>query len=241
MLMPQFGRIQALKYKGADASSIVTERDIAVETFIADELQKSRPDIGFVGEEHGGDRSAERFWLCDPIDGTGYYERGVPLCTVMLALIEYGEVTFGAVYDFVNDKLYHAEHGKGAFENDVPIHVSDRGLRDGYVFLESDIEQDGNVALFVELPRQTRYEVTMAAGSDFVEVATGRREARITKNPFGKDYDYAPGALLVKEAGGIVTNIGKRTFDYRNLDSIAANPTTYKDLTEGKDAIFPIK
>ena len=72
-------------------------------------------------------------------------------------------------------------------------------------------------------------------------VATGKIEGRVNFDPWGKDYDYAAGSLLVQEAGGIVANLGKRTYDYRNYDYIAASPTMYKVLTEGPDAIFPIE
>ena len=61
------------------------------------------------------------------------------------------------------------------------------------------------------------------------------------KNPYGKDWDYAPGALLVTEAGGIATNIGKTTYDYRNHDYIITNPVIHRELTEGANVLFPIE
>jgi len=74
--------------------SVVTKLDTDVEEFVSDELTKIYPDIGFVGEEHGGNREAARFWIMDPIDGTGHFIRGLPFCTSMIALVEDGHVNF---------------------------------------------------------------------------------------------------------------------------------------------------
>ncbi|MBI3887893.1 hypothetical protein HY310_02390, partial [Candidatus Microgenomates bacterium] len=68
----------------------------------------------------------------------------------------------------------------------------------------------------------------------------GKYDGRIAKNPYGNDWDYAPGALLVTEAGGIATNIGKTTYDYRNHDYIITNTVVHKELTEGDSALFSI-
>jgi fructose-1,6-bisphosphatase/inositol monophosphatase family enzyme len=80
----------------------------------------------------------------------------------------------------------------------------------------------------------------VSAGYEFVLVATGKLEGRICVDAFGKDYDFAPGSLLVSEAGGIVANIGSTTYDYRNTNLIAGNKALFDDLTQGTDAIFPI-
>lgn len=62
-------------------------------------------------------------------------------------------------------------------------------------------------------------------------VAAGKVDGRVTFEPYGNDYDFAPGSLLVEEAGGVVRNLGSDTYDYRNTDFIAANPIIYKELT----------
>lgn len=70
-------------------------------------------------------------------------------------------------------------------------------------------------------------------------VASGKIEGRINFEPLGCDFDYAAGTFLVKEAGGVVSNIGSDKFDFTNLNSIAANAKVYKALTTGKNSIFP--
>jgi fructose-1,6-bisphosphatase/inositol monophosphatase family enzyme len=80
----------------------------------------------------------------------------------------------------------------------------------------------------------------LCAGHEFALVASGKLEGRVNHRPFGKAWDYAPGTLLVSEAGGIVANVGKRSYDYRDYDLIAACPQVYRALTEGADPIFPV-
>ena len=80
---------------------------------------------------------------------------------------------------------------------------------------------------------------TINAGYEFAMIATGRIEGRVCVDPYGKDYDFAPGTLLVSEAGGMVTNIGSRTFSIQNLNFIASNRLVHQALTQGADSIFP--
>ena len=80
----------------------------------------------------------------------------------------------------------------------------------------------------------------ISAGFEYAMVASGKLDARISLDPYGKIWDFAPGSLLVAEAGGVVANIGSKGYDYRNFNFIAANPVIYKELTEGKNPLFPI-
>lgn len=230
--LPSFGVADIIEKKSVHPSDILTELDGKVEKFLREELAKIYPDISFVGEEEGGDRSAKRFWLCDPIDGTGHYMRGLPFCTTMLALIEDGVVNFSVVYDFVNDKMYWAERGKGAYCNYEPMHVSDRTLSDGYICEELRLSNYKTNSLFTILEGKAGYFHSINAGWEFAMIAMGKLEARVCFDPWGKDYDFAPGSLLVSEAGGKVTNIGSESYDYSNRDFIAANPKVHAELVE---------
>ena len=239
-LMKHYGNIEAASHKSADAHDVVTDLDVWTEKFLSEGLKKAFPEIGFVGEETGGDRAAKRFWLCDPIDGPGQFIRGMPFCSTMLALIEEDEVTFSAIYDFVREDLYLAIKGGGATCNGKTIHVKDYTLSQSYISYETRLDKDENVKKFVALRGRCALFAVLTAGFEYMMIASGKLEGRICFEPYGKDYDFAPGSLLVAEAGGIVRNIGKTTYDYRNLNFIAANPATYRDLTEGPDALFPV-
>src|SRR3989344_3048338 len=139
--LPGWGLANITEEKSGHPADIVTEFDTKVEEFLKEKLAEAFPEIPFVGEEGSGDRNAERFWLVDPIDGTGHYMRGLPFCTTMLALIEHGAVTFSVIYDFVSDKMYWAEKGKGAYMNDTPIHVSTRNFSQAYLSYETHTEK----------------------------------------------------------------------------------------------------
>ncbi len=241
-LMENWGKSPVVNNKGGGAADVVTALDIEVEKTTREALAKIYPDITFVGEENGGDRSAARFWIMDPIDGTAHYVRGLPFCTSMIALIEDGRVNFAAIYDFVGDNVYWAERGAGAFCNDTRLHVSDRDLGSAYFAWETHIEKPDNYERLMKFRHnQIVLLKTVTAGWEFAMVAAGKIEGRICFDPHGQDYDYAPGTLLVEEAGGVVANLGATTYDYRNLDFIASNPIIYKKLTSGPNALFPIQ
>lgn len=241
MLLPYWGNIRETTKKDGSSHSVVTELDLSIERFLRDAVKKLDPSAEFSGEEYGGTRDASRFWLCDPIDGTAHFIRGLPFCSVMLALIEDGKVNFSAIYDFIKDDMYHAIRGGGAFKNDEPIHVSERPLEEAYIAFETRIDKPVNYQLFQKIRETSVLFHTITAGYEFALVASGKLEARMCLDPWGKDWDYAPGSLLVSEAGGVVANIGSSSYDYRNLNLIAANPLVYRALTEGQNALFPIK
>lgn len=240
-----FGKIEpshykTTHYKVASPSDVVTKLDKETEDFLEMNLKKLDPTIGFTGEELGVRRPSDRFWLADPIDGTGYFIRGMWGCTIMLVLVEEGELKFSVIYDLVLDKMYTAEQGKGAYLNNRPIKVSDRSLKEAFLYVECRLENEKNLPKYLRLFKECVVLSSYPAGIHFVLTAEGKIDGRITFDPYGKDYDFAPGQLLVQEAGGVVKNIGSSTFDYKNLNFLAVNKKVYQDLTQGPNAIFPI-
>lgn len=239
MSLPNFGKVEIAAQKSS-ATDVVTHIDRNIEEFLAAQFAQLDPSIGFVGEEFGGSRDAERFWLVDPIDGTAHFVRGIPFCTTMVALIERGKVEFAAIYDFVNDRMYHAKRGEGAFENGSTIRVSERGLASAYISFETNLNKGNNLETYLRFKKRATVIQTLNAGYEFALVASGKLEGRICLDPFGKDYDFAPGTLLVSEAGGVVANIGARDYDFRDLNFIAANAFVFDELTKGEQAMFPV-
>jgi len=238
--LPSFGIAAVDSRKSEQAHDVVTKTDLAVEEFLESRLADVVPGAGFYGEEFGHKGNKETFWLCDPVDGTAHYVRGMPFCTTMLALIDHGKVVFGAVYDFVRDELYHAELGKGAYMNESPIHVSERSKNDWYLAWESHIEKEENLKRFVRLRDSAALIKFMCCGYELAMVASGKLDGRVVFDGWGKDWDYAAGSIIVSEAGGVVANLGAKTYGYRNHDFIAANKEVFQHLTEGPDTIFPV-
>jgi len=237
LTLPHFGNITVKEYKSESSTDAVTEIDQAVEKKLKEDLFKILPDVPFVGEEFGGDRESETLWLSDPIDGTGHFIRGIPFCTTMLALIDKGEVIFSVIYDFVNDDVYHAELGKGAYKNNEKISVSSRNLQQAYLHCEINSMKTENKELLAAIRSKANLIQTLNSGFEFVLVACGKTEGRIVYDGFGKDYDFAAGTLLVKEAGGIVRNFKSTSYDYRNLNFIASNQDIYDELVSSNDSI----
>ncbi|MFA5131897.1 MAG: inositol monophosphatase [Candidatus Paceibacterota bacterium] len=238
--LPFYGKVEVIAQKDESPHNVVTQLDHDVESYLKTEFNKIDPTIEFAGEEFGGSRDHKKLWLVDPIDGTLHFVRGMPFCTTMVALIEDGQVIFSAIYDFRNDVMYHAEKGKGAFENGKRISISSRPTNQSVVALETNQAKPANVELRNKVREKSLLLQTICSGYEFVLVATGKIEARICYDPFGKDYDFAPGSLLVSEAGGVVVNIGATTYDYRNTNLIAGTPSLVEDFTKGSSAIFPL-
>lgn len=239
--LPFFGKVEALKYKTEGEYDVVTKIDEEVEQFLKEELAKFYPDIAFVGEETGGDRTAKKYWIVDPVDGTLLYIRGLPFCTTMLALVENDEVIFSVIYDFVAGVVYHAEKGKGAYKDGVQIHVSKRAPSKSFICYETHLDKQKNLDIFIKLREFLVLFKVVCSGYEFAMIAEGKVEGKVCFDPWGKDYDFAPGSLLVTEAGGIVTNLYKTTYSISEYDFIAATPELHEKLTKGPDAIFPIR
>jgi fructose-1,6-bisphosphatase/inositol monophosphatase family enzyme len=236
--LPFYGKVETVTQKDDNPHNVVTKLDREVEQYLKIEFNKIDPTIEFAGEEFGGSRDHKKLWLVDPIDGTMHFVRGTPFCTTMVSLIEDGQVTFSVIYDFINDVMYHAEKGKGAFEDGKRINISNRSVSQSVVALETNLEKPVNIEIRNKVRARSLMIQTISAGYEFVLVATGKIEARICFDPFGKDYDFAPGSLLVSEAGGIVANIGLTTYDYRNTNLIAGNKSVFENYTSGEAAIF---
>ena len=239
-IKPYFGNVKTLnKGDGSSIGGVVTELDREAEQYLAQELGKLSTDIGFRGEEFDVQSDKSTTWLVDPIDGTAHFIRGLPFCTTMVTLIENGTVVMSVIHDFVRDDTYWAIRGKGAFCNDVPIHVSDRTLKQGLVSFETRLEKPDNLEKYLAVKAETAIIATINCGYEFAMIASGKLEGRIGLDPYGMDWDFAPGSLLVTEAGGRATNIGKTSYDYKNHDYIITNAVVHAELTSGPNPIFP--
>lgn len=240
-LKQYYGNIELMsKGDGSSIGGVVTELDRKTEQFLTKELKKFSAAIGFRGEEFGVQSHADTTWLVDPIDGTAHFIRGLPFCTTMVSLIENGEVVMSVIHDFIRDDTYWAIRGQGAFCNDKKISVSQRSLRQGLVSFETKLEKPENYEKYLAIRKQAGIIATVNCGFEFAMIASGKLDGRIGLDPYGMDWDFAPGSLLVTEAGGAATNIGKHTYNYQDHDFIITNPVIHRELTTGAGAIFPV-
>lgn len=204
-------RVQATK---SSAVNLVTEADEASEQYIIAALQDAFPDHYIHGEESGGigdSDSAQYHWFVDPIDGTTNYAHGFPVYAVNLGMLDSaGTPLVGVTYDPTRDELFAAVAGQGATLNGAPIHVSETDtllhslLASGFAYDRHTVE-DNNAAQWAAFIR--RAQGVRRAGSaalDFAYVACGRLDGYWERGPSA--WDVVPGLLIVREAGGVVTD-----------------------------------
>lgn len=190
------------------AADFVTNVDISISNFLKQELKTIDPAIGFFSEEEKGTLH-DKCWILDPIDGTTNLVYGYNMSSVSLALYDEGKVIFGVVYNPFNGECYTAEHGKGAFLNGEPLHVSDRELRDSIIEFGagSTRKQDAeeSFALGKEIfKRCTDIRRICSSALAICFIAAGRIDGYFESRL--KPWDYAAAALILQEAGGAITD-----------------------------------
>ncbi|MDO8265442.1 MAG: inositol monophosphatase family protein [Candidatus Saccharibacteria bacterium] len=210
--------------------SVVTEIDKNIEKRIVEALSAKYPEIGFHGEEHGRKGSTERYWLVDPIDGTENYIRGLPGVTTILGLVENGEVTQSYIYDPVEDVVYSAFKGMGAFANDKQISVSDRPLSRSFVMLTcNNLDLDVRLAKKITEAGAAYVGKIYGSGINAVYLCSGKIDGGVTNIAvYGGPWDFAPTSFLAKEAGAILTSFDGGSIESRSYAIL--NPIINEEL-----------
>lgn len=235
VLQSMIGKFQVRKKGRAD---LVTEADLASQVAIRDVLLGQFPDHDFVGEEDPGtDRDPTRYrWIVDPLDGTTNYVHGVPHYAVSVALERGGELLAGCVYDPVLDESFTAAAGQGAKLNGQPIRTSDvRQLGEALVaasFPHAVTPDLPAIREFVAvLPLCQALRRGGSAALNLAYLAAGRFDAYWANDLHA--WDAAAGALLVHEAGGVLTAPDGGPFDvWQPLLLAAATPELQQELAE---------
>ena len=184
----------------SDASQ-VTVWDLKVENALSTALLEAFPEIGFQGEETGKKGNEDTYWLVDPIDGTSSFIRGLPFSTNMAALVVDGRVIAAVIYDFVNDYLYTALKGKGAFKDGQPIKVNNDRQPGGLVMYSLTRQKFGHLQEAMDEIGIRLLLPMGAAGHHYVMLAEGKIDGVLVLNSTNGLHDNAPGLLLVEEAG----------------------------------------
>ena len=211
----------------AGHANFVTEYDKKVEKRLKDGLLQIIPEAKFIGEEGEGVHFSEKgmYFIVDPIDGTTNFIKDYHNSCISVALITDGEATLAFVYNPYLDELFTAQKGMGAYCNGKQIHVSRQPLENGVVlFGTSPYHEELNEASF-----QMAYDYfkkaldirrSGSAALDLCSVAAGRAELyfELCLSP----WDHAAGGLIVKEAGGIVTDIDGNPVRYDMPCSVLA-------------------
>jgi len=208
--MDYFSNLNDLAISKKSPRDLVTEADVAVESFLHKKLQLHYPQFGFWGEESGKSNNQSKRWVVDPIDGTHSFSKGQYFWGISVALEIDEEIIFGAVYAPALDDYYMAQKGLGAWKNNQPIKVSSEGdlanamISTGFACLR-DYMDDNNLDRFCRVARATTGQRRFgSAALDLCLVADGQVDA------FWEQalnlYDVAAGALIAQEAGGSLTD-----------------------------------
>ena len=222
------------------SANFVTEYDVAVQNFMMSEIKRNIPKAVFIAEEKKNDPtvlSGEYCFVIDPIDGTKNFINDYRHSCISLAMISKGETVFGAIYDPYLDEMFTAEKGMGARLNGKPMHVSERPIETAIVaFGTSPYYKDTLADKTFDFTKEiflTASDIrrTGAAALDLAYLAAGRNDIffEFVLSP----WDFAAGALLVTEAGGIVTDIkGNKTELSAPSSIFAANSKIHPQLIE---------
>ncbi|BAP41273.1 inositol-phosphate phosphatase [Pseudomonas sp. 21LCFQ02] len=209
-------RLDTIKVDEKEAKDYVSEVDRAAEQSIIAALRKAYPDHGILGEESGmhpgKGEGADYLWIIDPLDGTTNFVRGIPHFAVSIACKYRGRLEHAVVLDPVRQEEFTASRGRGAALNGRRLRVSSRRslegalLGTGFPFRENQLDNLENyLGMFRSLIGQTAgIRRAGAASLDLAYVAAGRFDAFWESGL--SEWDIAAGALLIQEAGGLVSD-----------------------------------
>ncbi|WP_374605116.1 inositol monophosphatase family protein [Niveibacterium sp.] len=217
-------------------NEFVTEVDRAAEASIIETIREAYPDHAILAEESGTLGESEHQWIIDPLDGTTNFIHGFPQYAVSIAYAQAGVVQHGVVYDPTRNELFTASRGRGAFLNDRRIRVSRRiRLNDSLVgtgFPYRAFEHaDAYMKMFRELTEKTAgLRRPGAASLDLAYVACGRFDAffEIGLAP----WDFAAAALMVQEAGGLVSDFAGDANYVSTGNIVAGTPKVFAQLIQ---------
>lgn len=237
LLRQELGGTRRISTKGASAINLVTEMDRRSERAIVGILREAYPDHAILAEEGGAQGGAsERRWIIDPLDGTTNYAHGLPMFCVSVALEVSGEIVLGVAYDPNLEELFLAERGGGASLNGEPIRVSETTALEKSL-LATGFPYDIRATARTNIPEFSAFSFRARAvrriGSavlDLCYVAAGRFDGywELALGP----WDMAAGSLIVREAGGLVTNVRGGPFALSGPGVLASNGRIHAAMLE---------
>jgi myo-inositol-1(or 4)-monophosphatase len=238
-LIRDFGEVEQLQVSRKGPADFVSAADRKAEKIIFEELQKGRPDYCFLMEESGRveGKDTSNVWHVDPLDGTSNFLHGLPHFCVSIGLQRDGEPYAGVVFDPIKDELFWAERNLGAYLKDRRIRVSARQhLVESLIATGIPFALHENTGTDEKFLRQLESLMGKVAGIrrygsaalDLAYVAAGRYEA-FWENGLNS-WDVGAGVVLVREAGGFVSEINGKRYELGAPDILAGNVRIHETL-----------
>jgi myo-inositol-1(or 4)-monophosphatase len=228
-LIRDFGEVEQLQVSVKGPGEFVSTADLRAERTLKAELSRARPGYGLLFEEGGASEGADPHhrWIVDPLDGTTNFLHGIPHFAISIALERDGEVVAGVVYEPTRDEMYWAEKGGGAYLNDRRLRVSGRRrLEEALIATGIPYGPRGDHPTYLAtlsrvMAASSGVRRFGAAALDLAYVAAGRLDGFWE---FGLcPWDIAAGLLLVREAGGFVSDLAGGQAMMTSGDVLAAN------------------
>ena len=234
IILMYFSQLDRLEYSSKGRNDFVSQADIETERAVLDVLTRAYPEHGIIAEESGNREGSEYTWVIDPLDGTTNFLHGFPMFAVSVGVMRGQVLEHGVVYDPLHDEMFTASRGEGAQLNGKRIRVSTTRqlapalLGTGFPFRDLEIIEPWMRSFQNLLPKTAGIRRAGAAALDLAYVAAGRLDGFWELGL--KPWDMAAGALLIREAGGLMSDVsgGQGFMESGNL--VAANPYIFEDL-----------
>lgn len=230
-------KVDNLKVTTKAVNDFVSDVDRQAEQAVIETIKKSYPDHAIKAEENGEIQGNKDFqWIIDPLDGTTNFLHGFPQFAVSIAFKQNGRLTQGVVFNPVNQELFTASRGEGAMLNDRRIRVSaQKGLEGALLGTGFPFKDQQHLDTYLEtfkalFPMTAGIRRPGSAALDLAFVAAGRLDGfwEIALN----EWDMAAGALLVREAGGLVSDFAGGDDYLETGNVVAGNPKVFKEILQ---------
>lgn len=234
IVMRSFQRLDTLKVSEKQTNDFVSDVDRNAEHAIIQTILRAYPNHAILAEESGQHGKNEFEWVVDPLDGTTNYLHGFPQFAVSIALMHRGRLESAVVYDPVHDEMFTAERGSGALLNDRRLRVTDQKTLHGALLgtgipFRDQRYMDNYLAMLKDLAKDSAgIRRPGSAALDFAYVAAGRIDGFWELGL--SIWDFAGGALLVQEAGGVVSDIRGGSAYLESGNVIAGNIKLHKEM-----------
>ena len=214
--------------------NLLTQTDLAVERFLQEGLDAEFPTHGVLSEETATDTSTDGYvWVVDPIDGTKNFASGIPFWCINIALCRDGEPLVAVTHDPIHSETFHAVRGGGAFVNDTPVRASDKptvlasnlGFDIGY---DNERGKQQLRLVYHLFPNMQALRIPGSAALGLAYAACGRYDVFVHRYLF--PWDIAAGILLVREAGGLITDEAGNAITIRSETAIAGGVAVHADF-----------
>jgi myo-inositol-1(or 4)-monophosphatase len=244
ILKENFGKITSKDIRVKSKNDFITYVDETSEKKIIEIIHNRYPDHEIFAEETGRRKKGGDYqWIVDPLDGTKNYINGIPVFSISIALLHKNKIILGLVYDPMHNEMFHAERNKGAYLNNRPIKVNNVSTLDnsllgtGFPFKYKKYLSP-YMRCFEELFLNCSGTRRMgSAAIDLSYVAMGRFEGfwELGLSP----WDIAAGAIIIKEAGGCITDFWKSNHYLENSFVVASNGLIHDQFISIIQKFFP--